>query len=1545
VSRRIVLSVAAALSCALLVGAVNASAAGTGLWVTQRSGAATSNVAAFMFGAFDDSLSSPFFAGAGGAGSFGIAITPDGARVYVTNDNGGDSLSQYAVDPSTGDLTALTPATVAVTDFPGSNPEDLTVDPTGRWVYAADPSGGAVSQLRIDPATGALTLVNEFESASSPDLVYPTGVAFSPDGKSLYVADYFGGDIAEFDVDPLTGAITPKTPTASIPATVAGDTSTAEPRRVVTATIGGTDYLYTSDVANDVIVQYTIDPATGELTEDSTAPADAGPTGLVVDQATTPASLFVAAEEGGSVDEYDIDPSTGALTPKASASIPTGSGPDGLALAGDGKELYVGDSGDSDLNLYTIAADGTLAADPTHPQVSAGDGPSTPVVHALPAAPTTPPTPVGGALTALAAPNDCLTGATFGCNTLIAPSLTADYQTVVSPDGLNVYAAAYLGDLVWFDRNPATGALTEEGCLTDGASSCAITDAAGVNNPRALALSPDGKDLYVVGAENALVTLSRDPSTGALTWEGCQRNGDSRCTAVTGLDGPNGVAVSRDGTSVYVTSGDDSSIAEFARNPSGGLLSQLAAPNDCISADPLNPGGCGNDAGAGLVNAVGVAVSPDGANVYVSAGGLGPGGDVAEFSRDAGTGALTQLEPANDCLTSPGSGVSCEDTSGVGFNGEEDIAISPDGHSVYLNSFGDSAVLELSRDALTGALSQLPSPNDCISSDSGNPGGCGTDTASALNGVQGVAVSPDGLNVYASASGPIVASGASNAIDEFQRNPITGALSEIASPFECLTENGSGCPTYNVNGLGQPRRLTVSPDGANVYAAGQADGGTLVELARTPPSADLAIGESGAPAGALVAHSITYGYTITDNGPNAADDPVVTVPLASEESLASAVSSQGSCSAGPTVTCHLGPLLSGSSATLSITVHLNSPGEASVSASVTDATDVTDPNGANNSVTTTTNIVAGVPVNTVSPVISGTAQQGKGLATTEGSWTNSPDSYTYQWQRCSAGQGCSDIAGATASGYVPSAADVGDMLVVTVTAHNAGGSSSADSAPTAAVLIAAPFDQSPPTITGIAAQSDTLGALSGSWANSPTVYGYQWWRCDGAGANCTSVFGAAGAAYQLGPADVGHTLRVVVTATNAGGSTSARSAPTLLVAALGAPASVTAPVVNGTARQGQALSAGTGAWTNSPSAFAYQWLQCDTSGADCTPIAGALASSYVPSGADVGHTIRVMVTATNATGSTPATSAQTAPVTSAAPVNTAPPSISGQAVQAQTLSASTGTWSNSPSAFAYQWLACDGSGNACTPIAGATSGSFVPPAGDAGDTLRVTVTASNGAGSGFATSAQTAAVIGLQGVIASAPVAPAILAVSADLAPVAGTVLIRLPGSATFTVLTKAINVPLGSTIDATNGTVSLTVALPGGGTQTGQFYGGEFVLTQGRNGMTIATLAGGSFAGCPARPKANRHGAAALIAAAKKKKKPTTVIRQLWGNAHGDYTTKGRYGSAAVSGTVWLTQDRCDGTFVRVTKDNVIVVAYAHPRRKHDIRQGHHILVPAPGY
>jgi hypothetical protein len=156
----------------------------------------------------------------------------------------------------------------------------------------------------------------------------------------------------------------------------------------------------------------------------------------------------------------------------------------------------------------------------------------------------------------------------------------------------------------------------------------------------------------------------------------------------------------------------------------------------------------------------------------------------------------------------------------------------------------------------------------------------------------------------------------------------------------------------------------------------------------------------------------------------------------------------------------------------------------------------------------------------------------------------------------------------------------------------------------------------------------------------------------------------------------------------------------------------------------------------------------------------------------------------------------------------------------------------------------------------------------------------------------------------------------------------------------------MGSTIDATNGTVQITVALPNGTTETGEFYDGEFVVTQAADGRVTATLTGGSFAGCPAPPKASKHktGTVELIAA-RATKKPSTAVRSLWGNAHGDFTTKGRYGSAAVSGTIWLTQDRCNGTYFKVTKDTIVVTAFAQPKKRHKLKQGQHYLVLAPGF
>lgn len=84
---------------------------------------------------------------------------------------------------------------------------------------------------------------------------------------------------------------------------------------------------------------------------------------------------------------------------------------------------------------------------------------------------------------------------------------------------------------------------------------------------------------------------------------------------------------------------------------------------------------------------------------------------------------------------------------------------------------------------------------------------------------------------------------------------------------------------------------------------------------------------------------------------------------------------------------------------------------------------------------------ATAPVNTVLPAISGTQAPGATLTTTNGTWLNTPTSYTYQWKR-----GGVDIGGATANTYVLTSSDNGTTITVTITATNAGGSTPATSA-------------------------------------------------------------------------------------------------------------------------------------------------------------------------------------------------------------------------------------------------------------------------------------------------------------------------------------------------------------------------------------------------------------------------------------------------------------------------------------------------------------------
>lgn len=199
---------------------------------------------------------------------------------------------------------------------------------------------------------------------------------------------------------------------------------------------------------------------------------------------------------------------------------------------------------------------------------------------------------------------------------------------------------------------------------------------------------------------------------------------------------------------------------------------------------------------------------------------------------------------------------------------------------------------------------------------------------------------------------------------------------------------------------------------------------------------------------------------------------------------------------------------------------------------------------------------------------------------------------------------------------------------------------------------AAPNNTSPPTISGMAQQGQTLKADPGTWSGStPIDYSYQWRRCGPGGANCRNVSKATDNIYTPVRADVGHTLRVLVTAVNSDGAGTAQSKQTDVIKAAPpqAPKNTTEPSITGTAQQGQVLTANPGQWSgNQPIQFSFRWRRCDNLGGDCVQTT-VTTQTYNVGSDDVGHTVRVLVTASNSAGSAAAISNATSLVTSNGP--------------------------------------------------------------------------------------------------------------------------------------------------------------------------------------------------------------------------------------------------------------------------------------------------------
>ena len=303
---------------------------------------------------------------------------------------------------------------------------------------------------------------------------------------------------------------------------------------------------------------------------------------------------------------------------------------------------------------------------------------------------------------------------------------------------------------------------------------------------------------------------------------------------------------------------------------------------------------------------------------------------------------------------------------------------------------------------------------------------------------------------------------------------------------------------------------------------------------------------------------------------------------------------------------------------------------------------------------------------------------------------------------------------------------------------------------------ATPSNTTLPSVTGTAVVNETLTAVPGSWTGTPPItFALAWQRCDTGGGSCTPIPGQTGQTHVVTADDIGWTLRVLETATNAEGSASAESAPTAVVTGISSPVSTGDPVVSGASFEGSTLSTTTGTWSGTSLSYAYQWVRCGADGglpdgSNCPSIPGATGTSYTLVAADIGHRLRVQVTASNPAGSATAASNPSDLVgqstTTGPPRSVAEPSISGTLVLGRIVFASVGTWAGeTPLSYAYQWMRCGADGGLsdasnCTAISGADTSTYTLAADDVGARLRIRITASNSLGAQTVASNATAAV-------------------------------------------------------------------------------------------------------------------------------------------------------------------------------------------------------------
>ena len=313
-----------------------------------------------------------------------------------------------------------------------------------------------------------------------------------------------------------------------------------------------------------------------------------------------------------------------------------------------------------------------------------------------------------------------------------------------------------------------------------------------------------------MGGGGAISHLGRDTDTGALTSTNDQSSCYSRTGAADGIGGTRctvlsilptsftDLVLSADGEFLYVTGRQSTEdlVVVLDRNPATGALEVLATGVPCISRTGVTAG-CHDDSRWAVTGGISL-IDPSGTNLYVTHRNV----DQILIATRAASGEVTPVAGAAGCIDDDGNGTTCTDA--VALDGVDEIVISADGNHLYAAAGTSDAIAIFDRDTGTGHLTQKAGTAGCIS-ETGTGGAC--QDGEFLDPVSAVTLALGDTHAY------VASNGATNQIDLYDRDPVTGALTRRGTMASCISDDGSGGQCQTAVAFGSPSKLILAADG------------------------------------------------------------------------------------------------------------------------------------------------------------------------------------------------------------------------------------------------------------------------------------------------------------------------------------------------------------------------------------------------------------------------------------------------------------------------------------------------------------------------------------------------------------------------------------------------------------------------------------------------------------------------------------------------------------------------------------------------------------